>query len=73
VNSVETPGIAAIQLVESLRKTSVRGLDDQVIVVSHQAVGQTRQLVTLNGPAEPFEEFLSILVEQKKRSPIAAS
>ena len=73
VRVVELPGIAAVQFPQCHREARIRSLDDQVVVVAHQAVRQTEKLVAFDYPTESLQENLSITVIEEQRSPIAAS
>jgi hypothetical protein len=51
VPSVESLGVDAIELVKSTRKPVELCLDDQVVVISHQAIGVTFPSPSLAGTA----------------------
>jgi hypothetical protein len=51
-----------------LAKVRARGLDEQVIVVSHQAVGVAHQPISITSAVKKAEEASPALVGQKDRS-----
>jgi hypothetical protein len=51
----------------------VRCLNNQVIVIAHQAVSEAGKLVALHGLLESLEELVTVTVEEEERSPITAS
>ena len=62
VRSVESLGIAGVELAHSARQVGARRLEQQVIVVGHQAVGVATPSGTLAGLGHEAEETPTVLV-----------
>lgn len=65
VTLIEIPGICTVQIPDGFGETRVRSLNDQVVVVPHQAISKTAQLESLDYQAEPSEERSAILVVEE--------
>jgi len=60
VTPVEAQRIAAIEALERLREPPVGRLQDEVVVVLHQAVAETAQLVASDHSAQALEEVHTV-------------
>src|SRR5574341_899526 len=58
-------GIDTVELAHSFREVSLRGLNDQVIVVVHQTVGVAKPVEAVNDFAQALQEgfAISIVIE----------
>jgi hypothetical protein len=59
---VEAPCVEAVELAHGSRKVGERGLNREVIVVVHQAVGVEDERVAVDHVGESFEEGAPIFV-----------
>ena len=50
-----------------MRQIRVRRLDEQMIMVGHQAVRMTEPPVALNNLAENLKEFLAVVIREEDR------
>jgi hypothetical protein len=70
---VEGPGVATVQVAHSLVEVRQRGLDEQVVVVSHQAAHVSPPAVAPFDPAQDVEEDDPVaIVPHDRRVVIAA-
>lgn len=55
-------GINAIQLSHANGQIAVRGLDEEVVMVGHEAVGMADPVISFAGVLEGIEEVLAVLI-----------
>jgi hypothetical protein len=70
---VEGPRVAAVQVAHAVREVRFRRLDDQVVVVAHQAADVDPPLVPLHDPVEDLEEDDAVAVVQHDRCVVVAA
>ena len=73
VAPVEAEGVTPVECLHCTRELAVQGLQDQVVVVRHQAVAEAPQVVDLDHASHTSEEVDAIGVEGEDRLPIAAA
>ena len=66
-------GINAIKLSHSLRQVSIRGFDDQVIVIVHQAIGVANPVEALVNVSESAEKQFAVAIFLKNGFTIISS
>ena len=64
---VEGPRVAAVQVPHPVRKVRQRGLDEQVVVVTHQAAHVSAPAVAPLDPAQDVEEDDPVAIVQHDR------
>jgi predicted GNAT family acetyltransferase len=67
---VEGAGIAAVQVAHPVREVRQRGLDEQVVVIAHQAAGVNAPAVAALDAAEDVEEGDPVFVVEEDRRAI---
>ena len=70
---VEGPGVATVQVPHSLVEVRQRGLDEQVVVVPHQAAHVSAPAVAPLDPAQDVEEDDPVAVVQHDRRVVVAA
>jgi hypothetical protein len=65
VDFVERTRVAAVQVAHSLRQVRLRRLDDEVVMVSHQAIGVDAPAITAHDPPQRVEEQAAVVVVEK--------
>ena len=55
-------GIDAVYLSHSLRKVSLRGFNDQMVMVVHETIGMAEPMKPLDNTTEKFQEVQAIFV-----------
>jgi hypothetical protein len=64
---VEKLGVDAVQLSHAEGEIAVRSLDEEVIVIGHEAVGVANPIVAFINVLESIQEVLAVLVILKDR------
>jgi hypothetical protein len=70
---VEGPGVATVQVPHSLVEVRLRGLDEEVVVVSHQAAHVRTPAVAPFDPAEDVEEDDPVAIVHHDRRVVVAT
>ena len=70
---VEGPGVAAVQVPHSLVEVRLRGLDEQVVVVPHQAAHVSAPAVAPFDPAQDVEEDDPVAIVHHDRRVVVAA
>jgi hypothetical protein len=70
---VEGPGVATVQVPHSLVEVRLRGLDEQVVVVSHQAAHVGAPAVAPFDPAQDVEEDDPVAIVHHDRRVVVAA
>jgi hypothetical protein len=73
VTLVEGPGVATVQVPHSLVEVRLRGLDEQVVVVTHQAAHVSAPAVAPFDPAQDVEEDDPVSIVQHDRRVVVTS
>jgi hypothetical protein len=69
VARVEPLGVAAVEALEARRQLRDRGLEDEVVVVRHQAGGVHAPVVLVDDDAEEPKEDAAVVVVAVDRNP----
>jgi hypothetical protein len=67
--TIEVLGVPAVQVSHSSRQAAPRSLDEQVIVIGHQAVRVAKPVVPLSAKGEKLEETFAITRVSKDPTP----
>jgi hypothetical protein len=70
---VEGPGVAAVQIPHSLVEVRHRGLDEQVVVISHEAANVSAPAVAPFHPAQDVEEDDPVSIVHDDRRVVVAA
>lgn len=70
---VEGPGVAAVQIPHPVGEVRQRGLDEQVVVVTHQAAHVSAPAIAPFDPAQDVEEDDPVSIVQHDRRVVVAA
>ena len=59
---IESLGVESVQLSHADGEVAVRGLDENVVVIAHEAVSVTDPVITFIDPMESMKKILAILI-----------
>jgi hypothetical protein len=67
---IESPGVGAVEVAHAAGQVRLGGLDDQVVVVSHQAPGVDAPVIAVLHAAQEVDEDGAVAVIGRDRPPV---